>query len=810
MTTTSISAMACAPGALPGGPVRTRFFDGMFLTQADLENEQRFWRLKRRLTNRALGEGVVWGLRLAWNEQRRTFALSPGYALDCCGNDLVVECPVEVSETELWSRSDPALRPRPGYIADPVFGSGNAPIFGNANGEALTRSACVVLQYTECAEDARPVHRDACGGASNHCEPSRVRETARLLFVPPPVVQPTPPEKFLEELSTFRDSLPANIRDALFPPQGGTTTTPASGDLPLHLLVTVPGSSSSAAATADIDPKATGTITEDPFSTVQTVGPGTRTAVVTFQLLPKYGWGFTAGSVTDHGRVVETVTAPPAQSMYWAFDLAVPTENETAAEFEFVVDKVDVAQMFGGARHGRVSLRIKGALIAKTIDNATATVSVEKLTVTTELAEVADTGNADQGCLRDLVPWGWAIDPANGPKLASTLVLSSLYAFLSEVVRRGSAWSKVATLLYGATWYALFGVNPFAPVDEPYRKKLAELILDLYRRWCEGMAYPGPRCTDEHHGVYLGCAEIDRSGRIRSFDMWEHRRYVVTGALLGAWARQLGIAPLDVIAGRFASAVCCLSGLPALAMPIMNGRLSPGIGGEAAHDRFHIGTAGTVVDFARLHGVDNVRWVTVAELGARTGEAFLRRDGGEPFEVLATQIEDGGSIAIAVPGPSSREYEKIRDATTDLLRRGETRVRERGRPVVADFTVELLKRTPATSLELSEPATLLAKKLAERGATLADVLDLGAEGIVARVAGDRAKDLPAADELVDTAEMTLDSVVAATVKALGPTVDRATFLATDAMPRLEKTLKGAKLRFETGILATAVKRIGAG
>src|SRR5262245_45560539 len=110
---TAVNAIACPPGALAGGPVRTRFFDGMFLTQADLETEQRFWRIKRRLTNRALGEGVVWGLRLDWKSGKKSFSLSPGYALDCCGNDLIVECPVEISESQLWQRADPALRTDP-------------------------------------------------------------------------------------------------------------------------------------------------------------------------------------------------------------------------------------------------------------------------------------------------------------------------------------------------------------------------------------------------------------------------------------------------------------------------------------------------------------------------------------------------------------------------------------------------------------------------------------------------------------------------------------------------------------------------
>ena len=175
---TATNAIACPPGTLSGGPVRTRFFDGMFLTQADLETEQRYWRLKRRLTNRALGDGVVWGLRLDWKCSKRSFALTPGYALDCCGNDLVVECPIELSEAQLWQRADPSLRP--GNVVQPVPETGEPqPAADDDN----LRHACVVLQYVECAEEARPVHRDACAGPTGYCEPSRVRESVRLLLV---------------------------------------------------------------------------------------------------------------------------------------------------------------------------------------------------------------------------------------------------------------------------------------------------------------------------------------------------------------------------------------------------------------------------------------------------------------------------------------------------------------------------------------------------------------------------------------------------------------------------------------------------
>lgn len=154
----------CIPGALRGGLTRTRFYDGMFLTQADLENEQLYWRMKRRLTNRALGHGVVWGLRLEIDQTGR-LRLSPGYALDCCGNDLVVECPVETTIKELWDRADPEVK--------------------KGSDAARVIHACIMLEYVECPEQIRPVHRDACNPGGGGCEPSRIRETTRLVLVRP-------------------------------------------------------------------------------------------------------------------------------------------------------------------------------------------------------------------------------------------------------------------------------------------------------------------------------------------------------------------------------------------------------------------------------------------------------------------------------------------------------------------------------------------------------------------------------------------------------------------------------------------------
>src|SRR3954451_20496841 len=115
----------CVPGAFRGGLTRTEFFDGMVLSEADMKREQGYWQMKRRLTNRALGQGVVWGLAVEWDAKGRCFTVCPGYGLSCCGDDLVVECPETVCEADLIDvcsedfrrllvqRKDPCSRDRP-------------------------------------------------------------------------------------------------------------------------------------------------------------------------------------------------------------------------------------------------------------------------------------------------------------------------------------------------------------------------------------------------------------------------------------------------------------------------------------------------------------------------------------------------------------------------------------------------------------------------------------------------------------------------------------------------------------------------
>lgn len=73
---------------------RNRFFSGKLLTAEDLELEQEYFREKLKRHNRYLhGFGVVFGLEVS--KSGRDVAISPGLAIDCQGNEIVIPKPLE-------------------------------------------------------------------------------------------------------------------------------------------------------------------------------------------------------------------------------------------------------------------------------------------------------------------------------------------------------------------------------------------------------------------------------------------------------------------------------------------------------------------------------------------------------------------------------------------------------------------------------------------------------------------------------------------------------------------------------------------
>jgi hypothetical protein len=69
---------------------RVRFFDGMLLSTADFQAEQQYFREKHKMHNRCLhGYGVVRGLDVSI--LKGTIRVSPGLALSCTGDEIVVD-----------------------------------------------------------------------------------------------------------------------------------------------------------------------------------------------------------------------------------------------------------------------------------------------------------------------------------------------------------------------------------------------------------------------------------------------------------------------------------------------------------------------------------------------------------------------------------------------------------------------------------------------------------------------------------------------------------------------------------------------
>lgn len=198
------------------GYVRPRFFPGQLLTEEDLRLLEAYVVDKNRLHNRSMfGDGVVCGLEVTCHPcGGGIVTVRPGYALDCCGNDIVVPCPQELDINAMirelrvrqlgYDCGDPCLEPArlrcpPDDDGDPrrsvhashmaehgtaVAGSPEAaaPVAGSrwTPRPQVPREYCLYVYYCESQTD--PVSPYAPGEpcAPTACEPSRIREGFRF------------------------------------------------------------------------------------------------------------------------------------------------------------------------------------------------------------------------------------------------------------------------------------------------------------------------------------------------------------------------------------------------------------------------------------------------------------------------------------------------------------------------------------------------------------------------------------------------------------------------------------------------------
>ena len=162
------------PGqAPPGALARPVFEAGNYLAIPDLQTWQHYRSQRRRRHNRFLhGWGVVCGLRVVpANDQHRPWAVRvcPGYAISCCGDDIVVPMPTAVDVRDyLWRR--------------PLQNGQPAPV------------AYVGIQYAEERVRPVPVPPFGCGCAETVYQPSRIRDSFQvdILWVLPEIASSAP------------------------------------------------------------------------------------------------------------------------------------------------------------------------------------------------------------------------------------------------------------------------------------------------------------------------------------------------------------------------------------------------------------------------------------------------------------------------------------------------------------------------------------------------------------------------------------------------------------------------------------------
>lgn len=181
------------------GFVRPRFFAGQLLTEEDLQKLIDYVVAKNRLHNQRLwGDGVVCGLEVTCNPcGGGTVRVNPGYALDCCGNDLLLGCPQDLDINAMVrdlkrnllggidcgdpcppkkkepTKEMPAPQTGSNLRVDPAAATPDdqkEPVVD------ITRHYCLYMRYCENLSDPVSPYATDEGCNNQSCQPTRVSE----------------------------------------------------------------------------------------------------------------------------------------------------------------------------------------------------------------------------------------------------------------------------------------------------------------------------------------------------------------------------------------------------------------------------------------------------------------------------------------------------------------------------------------------------------------------------------------------------------------------------------------------------------
>jgi hypothetical protein len=229
-------AVACSCPACTGLQCldRPRFFAGQLLSEAELNSEIDYILAKQRLHNRYLhGVGTVCGLEVVCSNCEGQVVVKPGYAIDPCGNDLIVCQEQQFDVIKAIQACCDAIKKKNKTICDPY-----QPFNPGCTG--VEQRWCITIEYKEMPTQPvtplrGPIKACSCGcscsnagscGCSNSngssatttpngctprpaapttpasiaCEPTRILESFTLGVVPDPENCDTPATLFQDTM----------------------------------------------------------------------------------------------------------------------------------------------------------------------------------------------------------------------------------------------------------------------------------------------------------------------------------------------------------------------------------------------------------------------------------------------------------------------------------------------------------------------------------------------------------------------------------------------------------------------------------
>lgn len=164
-------------------PTRPNFFCGQILTDDDLKALVDWTTAKTALQRFKNGWGVACGLEVSCshkNKKGSRVAVAPGYAVDCCGRDIVV-CEPLYYDFKCDKPFDPCC-PKPRDDEEDSHddvSSPNEPGLGCIPREELRAFELCIAVDEKLKAGQRPLVRGSCQQTSN-CEPTRILETGTL------------------------------------------------------------------------------------------------------------------------------------------------------------------------------------------------------------------------------------------------------------------------------------------------------------------------------------------------------------------------------------------------------------------------------------------------------------------------------------------------------------------------------------------------------------------------------------------------------------------------------------------------------